>query len=325
MPGHLLALRRRHVDLRLHARSTSSEPRAVLNPLRSEQEAFRFLIYVAVVVARSWSGSSSLLRALCERRPGAGRARGARGRRGAARATSARPPRGVEHEVHRHRPGLGRRPRGRAGDPRAARGRAARRRPAGRGGLAQRGRQRPALGRRPARRHHQLPLRLPGLGGERGARGRRRRGRWAWCTTRPRRDLPRRARRGRRARRRAARACASAATARPGARGHRLLLRARAARRPGRGARARCCPRVRDIRRAGAAALDLAWLAAGRVDALLRARPEAAGTGRPGACWWRRPAARVARARPATRRAWSAASTLGAARPRWPERRGPTL
>ena len=38
-----------------------------------------------------------------------------------------------------------------------------------------RGRQRAALGGRPARRHDQLPLRLPGLGGERGARGRGRR------------------------------------------------------------------------------------------------------------------------------------------------------
>ena len=39
-------------------------------------------------------------------------------------------------------------------------------------------------------------------------------------------------------------------------------------------------PRVRDIRRAGAAALDLCYVAAGRVDALLRARPERVGLGR---------------------------------------------
>src|SRR5919106_470285 len=46
--GHLLALRRHHVDLRVqHA----LRPVAVLNPLRSEQEAFRFLVYVAIAVA----------------------------------------------------------------------------------------------------------------------------------------------------------------------------------------------------------------------------------------------------------------------------------
>ena len=38
-------------------------------------------------------------------------------------------------------------------------------------------------------------------------------------------------------------------------------------------------PQVRDIRRAGAAALDLAWLAAGQARRLLRARPEALGLG----------------------------------------------
>ena len=38
-------------------------------------------------------------------------------------------------------------------------------------------------------------------------------------------------------------------------------------RRAGRAAGASCCPRIRDLRRAGAAALDLAYVAAGRVDA----------------------------------------------------------
>ena len=50
VPGHLLALRGRDVDRGLHQHL---HPLAapVLNPLRSEQEAFRFLIYVVVVVA----------------------------------------------------------------------------------------------------------------------------------------------------------------------------------------------------------------------------------------------------------------------------------
>ena len=58
VPGHLLALRGRHVDRRvhldLHPLTSGSLKRAdaVLNPLRSEQEAFRFLIYVVVVVGR---------------------------------------------------------------------------------------------------------------------------------------------------------------------------------------------------------------------------------------------------------------------------------
>ena len=87
---------------------------------------------------------------------------------------------------------------------RAARGRAPRRRPAGRGGRAQRGDERPALGRRPARRHHQLPLRLPGLGGERRARGRARAALVGVVHDPVRgRDLHRRARRGRAPQRRA--------------------------------------------------------------------------------------------------------------------------
>ena len=65
----------------------------MLNPLRSEQEAFRFLIYV-IVVAAVIVGIVFLIRALCERRPRAGRARGARGRRGAAQLLR-RPPAGV--------------------------------------------------------------------------------------------------------------------------------------------------------------------------------------------------------------------------------------
>ena len=66
-------------------------------------------------------------------------------------------------------------------------------------------------------------------------------------------------------------------------------------------------PRVRDLRRAGAAALDLAWLAAGRVDAYFE-RGLKPGTGRPAGCWCARPAARP-RSCTASRTAW------------WPRRR----
>ena len=67
----------------------------------------------------------------------------------------------------------------------------------------------------------------------------------------------------------------------PGDGGHGLLVRGRAARRAGRAAASSCCPRIRDLRRAGAAALDLAYVAAGRVDAYyergLKRWDEAAG------------------------------------------------
>ena len=50
-------------------------------------------------------------------------------------------------------------------------------------------------------------------------------------------------------------------------------------------------PQVAGIRRFGAAALDLAWVAAGRYDGLLGTRAASAGTWRPGCCWCARPAA----------------------------------
>ena len=50
-------------------------------------------------------------------------------------------------------------------------------------------------------------------------------------------------------------------------------------------------PQVAGIRRFGAAALDLAWVAAGRYDGYLGARAEAAGTWPPACCWCARPAA----------------------------------
>ena len=52
--GHLLALRRHHVDRRLHHRLHTLDPGRsrpdVLNPLRSEDEAFRFLLYSFAVI-----------------------------------------------------------------------------------------------------------------------------------------------------------------------------------------------------------------------------------------------------------------------------------
>ena len=62
-----------------------------------------------------------------------------------------------------------------AADPGAARGGAARRRDHGRGGRRPAGDERAALGRRPARRHRQLPLRHPAMVRQRRVRGRGRR------------------------------------------------------------------------------------------------------------------------------------------------------
>ena len=53
----------------------------------------------------------------------------------------------------------------------------------------------------------------------------------------------------------------------------------------------RVLPAVRDIRRAGSAALDLAWLAAGRLDAYYERGLQRLGLGRRNASWSRRPAA----------------------------------
>ena len=59
MPGHLLALRRRRCGSSSTSASTSSsaplqlhrrEPQAMLNPLRSEGEAFRFLLWLIAIV-----------------------------------------------------------------------------------------------------------------------------------------------------------------------------------------------------------------------------------------------------------------------------------
>ena len=110
--------------------------------------------------------------------PRTGRRR--RRERGAARARRARRPRGGRPaargvrragdrgrgQEHADRPRLRGRPGRRGPDPRAHRRRAARRRLPGRGGRRRGGQLRAALGRRPARRHDQLPVRHPAVGGQ---------------------------------------------------------------------------------------------------------------------------------------------------------------
>ena len=66
--GHLLALRRRDVDRRLHSPSTSSR-RAVENPLRTEAGAFRLLLYVIAVAAVVVRHRAARPRALSARAP----------------------------------------------------------------------------------------------------------------------------------------------------------------------------------------------------------------------------------------------------------------
>ena len=187
-----------------------------------------------------------------------------RARRGGAvcSSASARAGREARDEVDADRPRQRGRPRRRARDPRAA----AERRPddgiLGEEGDDVPGHERAALDRRPARRHDQLPLGIP-----------------QWCVSvacedaRRRRPRPaaRRAVRGRRA---AGRRAQRRRALRPQRRDD-LAPRwsppasatTRACARAGASRRARVLPRVRDIRRAGSAALDLAWTAAGRFDA----------------------------------------------------------
>ena len=154
----------------------------------------------------------------------------------------------------------------RAADPRAARGGAARRRDHGGGGRRPAGHERPALGRRPARRHRQLPLRHPAVV-RAASRARTPRARSpASCSTRcaarpgRRRATARRRSTARRARRASATSSRTALVATGF--GYDAAVRESQAR-----VVARLLPRVRDVRRLGAAALDLAWTAAGRFDA----------------------------------------------------------
>ena len=151
--------------------------------------------------------------------------------------------------------------------------RAARRRDPGRGGRRPPRHQRGPLGRRPDRRHRQLPLRparlrrLDRRGGRR--RGRRRRGRRRIPTgveyaaaPRPRRHPRRRADRGPArpaARRDAGRSPASATAPRSAPTRRRRV--------------ARLLPRVRDIRRMGSCALDLCHVAEGSGDAYVEEGP----------------------------------------------------
>ena len=162
-----------------------------------------------------------------------------------------------------------RRRRRRAADPRAARTtRGPATRSWARRAARRTGHDRAALGRRPARRHGQLPLRHPAVGGQH-RRARTPTGRSpASCTTRC-----------------ATRSSPRGATAPPTLDGAPLhgSARGRSSRprwsatgfgydadvreRAGRDGAARLLPRVRDIRRFGTAALDLAWTACGRFDA----------------------------------------------------------
>ena len=63
-----------------------------------------------------------------------------------------------------------------------------------------------------------------------------------------------------------------------------LRLRGRGARRRRRRSSRACCRAVRDVRRMGSAALDLAWLAGRALRRLLRARRAGAGTSPPARC-----------------------------------------
>ena len=192
------------------------------------------------------------------------RARRARGGRGAARAARPRGAGRGRDEEHADRP----RQRGRR------RGRGARSAPCSqreRPGDAILGEEgdddgrgdRAALGRRPARRHRQLPVRDPAVVASRSPA----RASPAWSSTRcatsasaSSQDVLGDARRRAAARERA-RATSATALVATGFGYDAAVRRAQAAQ------VAELLPQVRDIRRLGSAALDLAWTAAGRYDA----------------------------------------------------------
>ena len=188
-----------------------------------------------------------------------------RGRRAAARGVRDRA--ADRDEEQPDRPRLRGRRRRREADPRAPAGRPAGRRDARRGGLGHARQQRAALDRRPARRHHELPVRHPAVG--RLDRGRGRAGHARRRRLRPdaRRAVGRRARRARRRSTASRSTAASTRTSSPQALvatgyGYEADVRAAQAEISG-----RLLPLVRDIRRMGSAAIDLAWTAAGRYDA----------------------------------------------------------
>ena len=71
----------------------------------------------------------------------------------------------------------------------------------------------------------------------------------------------------------------------------------------------RVAPEVAGIRRFGSAALDLAWVAAGRYRRLLGERPASRGTSRPACCWCARRAASSAISAAATGRSSATSSS----------------
>ena len=260
----------------------------MLNPLRSEQEAFRFLLYVLVVAAvvrRARLPPPRPVSADLELAERAARAAGE-----VLLSYYGRPPEGVAVEVVGHRPGARTptaRPSARSAScssasgpttawwPRRAR---ARRPPAGGAGWSTRStaRSTSSTASRPGRSasRWRTPTGLP----------------WAWCTrrstARPSARCAARARflGDRRLRVRDPRPLDAVA------RGHRLLLRARPPRRPGRGDPRACSPAPATS--AAPAPRRSTW--PGWPPGASTPSSSAAcstGTGPPGACWWRRPAA----------------------------------
>ena len=205
------------------------------------------------------------------------RRRRRRGRRAGPRPAPRRG-RGGRHQVQPDRRGHRGRPGRRGADPRPADDRAARRRLPRRGGRQRGVHQRRDLGRRPDRRHRELPLRHPALRGldrrrpstaEIGRRGGGQRAERRGVHRHPRRRRPSTAAGcgcpTARRRRWPSGWSAPASTTWPRSRCSRpspcrALLH-----------------EVRDIRRMGSAALDLCAVAAGRVDALRRGGPEPLG------------------------------------------------
>ncbi len=141
---------------------------------------------------------------------------------------------------------------------------AARRRRAGRGGVERRGRLGPPLGGGSARRHRQLPVRAARVGGQRRLRGRGRQ--LVGVVHVPTRDETFTATRGGGARLDGAPIGVSGASELASALIATGFSYVAEVRRAQAAALATILPSVRDIRRGGSAALDLASVACGRVD-----------------------------------------------------------
>ena len=196
------------------------------------------------------------------------------------------------HQDQRRRRGHRGRPGGRGADPPRAPRAASRRRDPGRGGRRPPGHLGRALGRRPDRRHRELPLRPARL--RRVGRGGGRRRRWsrASCvTSRPASSTPPRSGDGADPRRRSRSAVRPSPPAgRAAGRSPASATSARCAS-TRRGCVAALLPEVRDIRRMGSCALDLCHVADGSVDGYVEAGPQAwdCSAGRPRAERGRRP------------------------------------